>query len=70
LSIQTDVTSNIVFEQVLGLTEAEKLLLLSNWVNLCSVTRIACDEQANLVIAFDNGVQLRFAGSPEEADEP
>lgn len=70
LSIQTDVTSNIVFEGKLGLTEEEKLLLLFNRVNLRSVTRIECDEHANLVIAFDNGVQLRFAGSPEEGYEP
>lgn len=70
VSIQTDVTSNIVFEHALELTEAEKLLLLFNRVNLCAVTRIACDEQANLVIAFNNGVELRLAGSPEEESEP
>ena len=70
LSIQTDVTSNIVFEKALGLTDEEKLLLLFNRVNLCSVTCIECDEHANLVIVFDNGVQLRFAGNPDGGYEP
>ena len=45
-------------------------MLLFNRVNLRSVTRIECDEHANLLIAFDNGVQLRFDGSPEEESEP
>jgi hypothetical protein len=32
---------------------------------------IACDDHANLVIEFDNGMQLRFTGSPkEETAEP
>ncbi|MGI4736421.1 MAG: hypothetical protein ACRYG7_14685 [Janthinobacterium lividum] len=71
LSIDTEVESNIVFEDVLRLTKEEKMLLLFNRVNLCFVTHIACDDHANLVIEFDNGVQLRFAGSPqEETAEP
>ncbi|WP_135436828.1 hypothetical protein [Hymenobacter fodinae] len=71
LSIDTEVESNIVFEEALGLTQEEKLLLLFNRVNLRLVTHIECDDLANLVIDFDNGVQLRFAGSPkEETSEP
>lgn len=71
LSIDTEVESNIVFEDILGLTKEEKTLLLFNRVNLRFVTRIACDDDANLVIEFDNGVHLRFTGSPkEETAEP
>jgi hypothetical protein len=71
LSIDTEVESNIVFEDILGLTKEEKMLLLFNRVNLRFVTRIACDDDANLVIGFDNGMQLRFTGSPkEETVEP
>jgi hypothetical protein len=71
LSIDTEVESNIVFEDVLRLTKQEKMLLLFSRVNLRFVTHIACDDHANLVIEFDNGVQLRFAGSPtEETAEP
>jgi hypothetical protein len=71
LSIDTEVESNIVFEDMLGLTQEEKMLLLFNRVNLRFVTHIACDDHANLIIGFDNGVQLRFTGSPkEETTEP
>jgi len=54
----------------MGLTEEEKLLLLFNRVNLRSVTHIECDEHANLVLLFDNGVHLRFAGNPADESEP
>lgn len=50
--------------------EEEKLLLLFHRVNLRSVTRVACDEYANLTLAFDNGVQLQLAGNPAEEAEP
>jgi hypothetical protein len=71
LSIDTEVESNIVFADMLGLTQEEKMLLLFNRVNLRFVTHIACDDHANLVVGFDNGVQLRFTGSPkEETTEP
>jgi hypothetical protein len=70
LTFDTTVSSNVVFADALGLTEAEKLLLLFNRVNLRLVTFVACDEQANLVLAFDNGVQLRCAGNPADVSEP
>ncbi len=66
LSIDTEVTSNVTFNETIGLTQQEQMLLLFNRVNLRYVTQVACDEQANLVLTFDNDVQLRFAGSPQE----
>lgn len=65
LTLDTEVTSNVTFAPALGLTPQEQLLLLFNRVNLRYVTQVACDEQANLLLAFDNGVQLRVAGSPQ-----
>lgn len=70
LSIQTTVTSNIEFAEALGLTADEQLLLLFSRVNLCLVTQVECDEHANLLLAFDNGVELRLAGNPVEEYEP
>jgi hypothetical protein len=70
LSIDTAVSSNVMFIEALELTEQEKLLLLFNRVNLRSVAHVACDEHANLVLEFDNGVHLRFAGNPPEVSEP
>lgn len=70
LSIQTTVTSNIEFAETLGLTADEQLLLLFNRVNLRQVTRVDCDEHANLLLVFDNGVQLWLAGNPAEEYEP
>ena len=67
LSIETDLTSNVDFDPALGLTADEKMLLVFNRVNLRYVTRVACDDHANLFLEFDNGVHLRFAGTPQEA---
>jgi hypothetical protein len=66
LTLDTEVTSNVTFDEAFGLTQQEQLLLLFNRVNLRYVTQVACDEQANLILTFDNGVQLRFSGSPQE----
>jgi hypothetical protein len=66
LSIETEMTSNVLFDESLGLSEEEKMLLVFHRVNLRYVTYVACDDQANLFIEFDNGVHLRFAGSPHE----
>lgn len=70
LSIDTDMTSNIGFDEALGLTADERRLLVFNRVNLRSVTRVACDDEANLFLDFDNGVHLRFAGTSADGYEP
>ncbi|OGX87959.1 hypothetical protein [Hymenobacter coccineus] len=70
LSIDTDMTSNVGFDEALGLTADERLLLVFNRVNLRNVTRVACDDEANLFLDFDNGVQLRFAGTSLDGYEP
>lgn len=67
LSIETEMTSNVGFNLALGLTEDEKMLLVFNRVNLRYVTRVACDNHANLFLEFDNGVHLRFSGTPQQA---
>lgn len=68
LSIDTDMKSNVLFDEALGLTEDEKRLLVFHRINLHYVTRVACDDKANLFLEFDNGVHLRFAGAPQEED--
>ncbi|MBH8567314.1 hypothetical protein KB206_00345 [Microvirga sp. STS02] len=70
LSIDTDMTSNVSFDESLSLTADERRLLIFNRVNLRSVTRVACDDDGNLFLDFDNGVQLRFAGTSAEGYEP
>jgi hypothetical protein len=70
LSIATDMTATVVFDEALGLTADERLLLVFNRVNLRTVTRVACDDAANLSLDFDNGVQLRFAGTSGHGYEP
>lgn len=70
LSIDTDMTSNIGFDEALGLTAEERLLLVFNRINLRNVTRVTCDDEANLFLDFDNGVQLRFAGTSVDGYEP
>lgn len=70
LSIDTDMTSNVGFDEGFGLTADERLLLVFNRVNLRYVTRVACDDEANLFLDFDNGVQLRFAGTSADGYEP
>jgi hypothetical protein len=71
LSIETEMTSNVAFDPALGLSPEEQMLLLFHRVNLRLVIRVACDDEANLLLEFDNGVHLRFAGSPrEETAEP
>jgi hypothetical protein len=67
LSIATEMTSNVRFDPALGLTEEEQMLLVFSRVNLRYATRVACDDHANLLLEFDNGVHLRFAGAPQEA---
>ncbi|HEX8659681.1 MAG TPA: hypothetical protein VF690_19215 [Hymenobacter sp.] len=67
LLLETDLISNVSFDPALGLTADEKLLPVFNQVNLRYVTRVACDDHANLFLEFDNGVHLRFAGTPQEA---
>ena len=66
LSFDTEMTSNVVFDEAHGLAEDEKMLLVFYRVNLRLVTRVACDDHANLFLEFDNGVHLRFAGTPKE----
>jgi hypothetical protein len=71
LSIDTDLTANVAFDPALGLSPEEQMLLVFHRVNLCRATRVACDDEANLFLEFDNGVHLRFAGRPrEETAEP
>ena len=70
LSIDTDMTANVGFDEAFGLTADERLLLVFNRVNLRTVTRVACDDEANLFLNFDNGVHLRFAGTSEDGYEP
>ena len=67
LSIDTEMSSNVVFDEAMGLTEEEKMLLLFNRVNLRFVTHVSCDDRANLFLEFDSGIQLKFAGKPKEA---
>jgi hypothetical protein len=67
LSIDTEMTSNVRFDPAIGLTEEEKMMLVFSRVNLRYVTRVACDDHANLLLEFDNGVHLRLAGAPQEA---
>lgn len=67
LSIDTEMSSNVRFDAALELKEEEKMLLVFNRVNLHYVTQVACDDHANLLLEFDNGVHLRFAGTPQEA---
>lgn len=66
LSIETQVTSNTLVGEGLPLSEEEGALLLFHKVNLRTVTHVQCDDQANLVIEFDNNVQLRFSGNPSD----
>lgn len=71
LSIETDIKSNQKFDEKLNLTEDEKILLLFNRINLCNVVDVQCDDEANLTVAFDNGVQLHFSGRPlDKSSEP
>jgi hypothetical protein len=57
-------------DEALGLTADERRLLVFNRVNLRNVTRVACDDEVNLFLDFDNGAQLRFAGTLVEGYEP
>jgi len=66
LSIETQVTSNVSVGEGLTLSEEEEALLLFHKVNLHTITQVQCDDQANLVIEFDNQIQLRFSGSPTD----
>ena len=70
LSVDTEMTTNVGFNEAFGLTADERLLLVFNRVNLRGVTRVACDDEANLFIDFDNGVHLRFAGTSVDGYEP
>ncbi|WP_019949526.1 hypothetical protein [Hymenobacter aerophilus] len=70
LSIDTNMTSNVGFNDALGLTADERLLLVFNRVNLRCVIRVACDDKANLFLDFDNGVHIRFAGTSVHGYEP
>ena len=63
-------TSNVGFDEALGLTADERLLLVFTRVNLRYVTRVTCDDEANLFFDFDNGVHLRFAGTSVDGYEP
>ena len=67
LSIDIEMTSNVVFDEALSLSKEEKMLLVFNRVNLRYISRVACDDHANLFLEFDNGVHLRFAGTLQEA---
>lgn len=66
LSIETDMESNFEFDAKSDLTEIDKALILFNRVNLCNVVNINCDDRANLVVEFDNGIRLHFSGSPRD----
>ncbi|MBU6122592.1 hypothetical protein [Hymenobacter siberiensis] len=67
LYIDTEMSSNVGFDPALALTEDEKMLVIFNRINLRYVTRVACDDHANLLLEFDNGMHLRFTGTPQEA---
>ncbi|GAB3831192.1 DUF6188 family protein [Hymenobacter jeollabukensis] len=64
------VSSNVVVDEGLILNEEERVLLLFSKVNLRSVTEVHCDDEANLTISFDNGVQLHFSGRSHDGYEP
>lgn len=70
LSLDTDMVSNVRFDEALGLTADERLLLVFNRINLRYVTRVTCDDKANLFLDFDNGVHIRFAGTSVHGYEP
>lgn len=70
LSIDTDMSSNVSFDGDPGFTADEQRLLVFNRINLRTVTRVVCDDEANLFLDFDNGVQFRFAGTSAEGYEP
>ncbi|WP_044000360.1 hypothetical protein [Hymenobacter swuensis] len=63
LNIDTEVTSNYEWDESWGLTEEERVLVLFNKVNLKYLTYIACDDETNLVLRFENGIVVRLNGS-------
>ncbi|KUG06887.1 hypothetical protein [Solirubrum puertoriconensis] len=67
---EIEVTSNIVVGEGLSLGREEKILLLFSKVNLRLVTEVHCDDEANLTISFDNGVQMLFSGRSLDGYEP
>ena len=71
LNIDTEVTSNYCWDERSTLSEEERVLLLFNKVNLKRVVHVACDDEANLVLRFENDIELRLAGLPaQELAEP